>query len=386
MVTTSHRPIRNSVESQAPNVCLSLSGFSSMGSRRDNFELERSVRLCVSPVCSNSKGIGKGEVGKVQDPTSSTLVAEPSLDSSVVGSSLRFFKSSTDWTDNAQAASHERFSQQSHDLQPSRLALVRDRLRDESFSGTSAKRIAGAKRRSTSRVYDAKWHIFTQWCQQENIVPTKISIQRLADFFNFLFDVKSLRPSTISGYRSSISNTLKHFGRNDISTHVALTDLFQFYNRERPVVRSLTPQWSLALVLDSLTKAPYEPLRSASLKFVTLKTVFLLALASARRVSEIHAFSIDPQCFRLTADHLILLTEPGFLAKNQLPHKAPHPIKIKSLSNFDQDSAVLCPVRAVKFYLDATKVRHTACNRLFLSLKGGGVAHRNPQFHDGLLK
>ncbi|KAK6168311.1 hypothetical protein SNE40_021104 [Patella caerulea] len=225
MVTTSHRPIRNSVESQAPNVCLSLSGFSSMGSRRDNFELERSVRLCVSPVCSSSKGIGKGEVGKVQDPTSSTLVAEPSLDSSVVGSSLRFSKSSTDWTDNAQAASHERFSQQSHDLQPSRLALVQDRLRDESFSGTSAKRIAGAKRRSTSRVYDAKWHIFTQWCQQENIVPTKISIQRLADFFNFLFDVKSLRPSTISGYRSSISNTLKHFGRNDISTHVAFDQM-----------------------------------------------------------------------------------------------------------------------------------------------------------------
>ena len=40
------------------------------------------------------------------------------------------------------------------------------------------------------------------------------------------------------------------------------------------VQRSLVPPWNLELVLTSLTKAPYEPLASAPLKFLTLKTVF----------------------------------------------------------------------------------------------------------------
>ena len=35
------------------------------------------------------------------------------------------------------------------------------------------------------------------------------------------------------------------------------------------VQRSLVPPWNLELVLTSLTKAPYEPLASAPLKFLT---------------------------------------------------------------------------------------------------------------------
>ena len=46
-------------------------------------------------------------------------------------------------------------------------------------------------------------------------------------------------------------------------------------------------QWDLGIVLEALSKHPYEPLREASLKHLTLKTVFLLAMASARRCSEL---------------------------------------------------------------------------------------------------
>jgi hypothetical protein len=37
---------------------------------------------------------------------------------------------------------------------------------------------------------------------------------------------------------------------------------------------------------------PFEPMDRASLKFVTLKTVFLVALATAQRRSELHALSM----------------------------------------------------------------------------------------------
>ena len=48
--------------------------------------------------------------------------------------------------------------------------------------------------------------------------------------------------------------------------------------------------WNLSLVLHQLTKAPFEPIKEASLKHLTFKTVFLLALGSGKHRSEIHAW------------------------------------------------------------------------------------------------
>ena len=62
---------------------------------------------------------------------------------------------------------------------------------------------------------------------------------------------------------------------------------------QRPRVTPVLPQWALGIVLEALSKSPYEPLREASLKHLTLKTVFLLAMASAGRRSELQALMFD---------------------------------------------------------------------------------------------
>ena len=46
-------------------------------------------------------------------------------------------------------------------------------------------------------------------------------------------------------------------------------------------------------MLEAQSKPPYEPLREASFKHLTLKTVFLLAMASAGRRSELQALRFD---------------------------------------------------------------------------------------------
>lgn len=66
--------------------------------------------------------------------------------------------------------------------------------------------------------------------------------------------------------------------------------------RPLPVSRSLVPPWDMAVVLEGLKGPPVEPLQGANLKFVSLKAVLLLALASAKRVSDIHALSVHPSC------------------------------------------------------------------------------------------
>ena len=57
----------------------------------------------------------------------------------------------------------------------------------------------------------------------------------------------------------------------------------------------LLPRWDLGIRLEALSKPPYEPLWEASLKHLTLKTVFLLAVASPGRSSELQGLVFDPQ-------------------------------------------------------------------------------------------
>ena len=86
----------------------------------------------------------------------------------------------------------------------------------------------------------------------------------------------------------------------DFGSHPVLSELIKSFAKQRPVDRSLAPKWDLAFVLSHMCKAPFEPLDKASLFHLSVKTVFLVTLAKARRVSEVHAFSIDSDHLRFS--------------------------------------------------------------------------------------
>ncbi len=60
----------------------------------------------------------------------------------------------------------------------------------------------------------------------------------------------------------------------------------------RPPVRSRIPPWDLAMVLDALCRHPFEPIEEISDRHLTLKTVFLLAISSLKRVGDLQALSV----------------------------------------------------------------------------------------------
>ena len=72
-------------------------------------------------------------------------------------------------------------------------------------------------------------------------------------------------------------------------------DMIMSMELQRPRLTPVLLQWDLGIFLEALSKPPYEPLIEASLKHLTLKTVFLLAMASAGRRSELQALVFDPQ-------------------------------------------------------------------------------------------
>ena len=197
----------------------------------------------------------------------------------------------------------------------------------------------------------------------------------VADFLLHLFQEKKCQVSTIKGYRSTISNTLKFKSDNNIGSDPVISELIKSFELQRPVERSLAPKWDLSCVLSSLCSEPYEPLHKASRFHLTLKTVFLLAMATARRVSEIHTFSMDSGHLRFNQSDgsVSLRTQTGFLAKNHLPSVSPDDILVQNLARtvkFNDFNRLLCLVRALKRYLKVTEPIRKNRKRLFLPLKG----------------
>ena len=68
--------------------------------------------------------------------------------------------------------------------------------------------------------------------------------------------------------------------------------LFIFY-QEKPVTKSPVLLWDLRMVLDTLKRKLFEPLFTVDLKVSDVQNNVLLAFASGRRASEIHALDFS---------------------------------------------------------------------------------------------
>lgn len=368
--------ICHSSQPSSTTVCFTSSGSSSLGSRCSVPQLEPHIRLCVPSLHPHSSVSEENQGVKVPSHSDSPLVAPEILVQRSSGPTLGSSSLSTAATRSSLSKRSGNSSRPKHSP-PSRLAFIRHSLRKKRFSSKAAEFVSKARRDSTTAVYNAKWKIFTDWCSRKKVDPVYPSLRRIADFFIFLFEKKNLSVSTIRGYRSMLSQTLSFRKTCTIGTDPILSDLIRSFELKRPVCRSLAPKWNLSCVLWSLTKTPYEPLSEASIKFLSWKTVFLLTLASAKRRSEIHALSVEEGHLRFNSvdDSVSLLCQTGFLAKTQLPSVAPSPFVIPSLSHScggEDTDRLLCPVRALKFYLNRVKNSRGNRKRLFIPLKGKG--------------
>ena len=268
-------------------------------------------------------------------------------------------------------------SQKSDESKPPCLAPRASKIKEQGFSEAVAARIEAPQRKSTRSVYEAKWTIFTKWCDTNQVDFRSPPVKAVADFLMYLFEDRKLQPSTIDGYRSAIADKLGDTPIN-ISKNENLTRLLESFHRDRPKGRRGIPSWNLSLVLHQLTKAPFEPLREAALKHVTFKTVFLLALGSGKRRSEIHAWQHKNIRHQSDWSKVSLFPSPSFLSKNQLAKEGPEsvaPVVIPALAptldkSLKSDRS-LCPVRALRYYLDRTSDLRQHKELVFVSFKKG---------------
>jgi integrase len=198
------------------------------------------------------------------------------------------------------------------------------------------------------------------------------TLPQVLDFLCYLFDDLKLCAGTIEGYRSMLSSVLPLAAGLDIAGNKFIADLLSSFRGQRPSVPKALPDWDIALVLHALTLPPFEPLGDASLKDLTLKTCFLLLLASGRRRSDVHAIDVDRTATRSDGT-MLLYPSRDFVPKTRAAREGNShfsPIKLISLSkdlDLDDPDRFLCPVRSVRFYIERVKHLRGTRKRLFIS-------------------
>ena len=147
-------------------------------------------------------------------------------------------------------------------------------IKEQGFSEAVAARIEAPQRGSTRSIYEAKWTIFTKWCVTNQVDFRAPPVKSVADFLMYLLKTGSysLPPLMVTGQPLLIN--------------------WEIHPLTSARTKILLVSWIVSIETDpkaggeSLTgtsgpaKAPFEPIKGSSLKHLTFKTVFLLALGS----------------------------------------------------------------------------------------------------------
>ena len=167
------------------------------------------------------------------------------------------------------------------------------------------------------------------------------------DFLIHLPRDKGFSLSALKGYRSTINSVLALKGV-DLATSRELSMLFRSFSKSCSPTDLRPPAWDVVLVLQSLMNPPYEPLKTVEERVLAHKALFLIALASAKRVGELHALSHR-------VSHSVGWKEvsfgfiPGFVTKTQdqsSPDQRFESFTVPALpkSSNSPNGRLLCPV------------------------------------------
>ena len=156
------------------------------------------------------------------------------------------------------------------------------------------------------------------------------SVKQVSDFFMYLYQDLNRNPSTIDANRMAIIDSLGPAGLN-ISQSSDLNGLLCSFHRDHPKSSRNLPKWNLSVVLYELTKVPFEPMKDTDLKHLTLKTAFMLALASVKHHSKIHAWVTNNESNLGQWEKVALFPSSDFIAKNQLAREGSQTMSLMTI-------------------------------------------------------
>ena len=323
-------------EQQAPSLSIPKPRSTSSRVQCNSMELEpMESNLHLSPEVADSHS--HQEAPDIQEPRSDhsaslhvgSLVPLHSVENAVPEGTVSR-RSSTEWTSRLREVD--------------RLQFLKE-LYAQDFGHTISDKLSHAYRSGTIRQGESNWRTFQKWLPPD---VTTITARTVMEFLVYLEDDLHLNARTILNYRSRLKQPFQLAFNLDLNSEAfSLLARNQFLSN--PPQRRKTPKWSIDRVLEKLASDDFN-LESTSPQHVLLKTLFLTALASGNRVSELAAISRQGVSF--TVDGATLLTNPEFIFKNQSIRNPLSPtIQFPALEGHSS----LCPVQALKVYIGKTE-------------------------------
>ncbi|XP_041440030.1 uncharacterized protein LOC108708933 isoform X1 [Xenopus laevis] len=271
-------------------------------------DLEISSSICISSSTHDPESNQEGEAGSSKGNSHYTELAQeimvPRTLTSIQGQVLE--STTEERFDNSEGdgiSGLEKTKIDSMDVE--RTALV-----DQGLSKEVVETLLQSRKKSTSSAYERIWKVYDRWCSQKGFSSLQKGIAQILQFLQDGFD-KGLQPNTLRVQVSALSAHL--------NTRLSLEPMVRRFltatKRLRPRVKSFVSPWDLDFVLNRLCKPPFEPLQEIPLKMLTLKTVFLTAITSARRIGEIQALGASDPYIVFFSDKVCLRTLPFFIPK-----------------------------------------------------------------------
>ena len=318
-----------------------------------------SSRSTVRPHCTGS-GEGSAITGVGADSGGSILASAPLVSGPSAGDSLL---PATKEGSSQTAPFPPKPPRASADC----LSYLQRSARHAGFSAAVPRQLTNCRRRSTRVNYQAKWAVYWAWCHRHGHSVSRPTVSKVADFLLYLRRSLSPSYSFIASYRSMLSGVFR-FVLPEISTHFVLHDLLRSFPLEHPLPSSRVLPWDLLRVLHFLRGPPFEPLVSSSLRDLTQKVLFLVSLATARRVGELQAVSREVS---FSGADIFLSYLPEFRAKTESSvNPLPRSFCVRSLMDFVGDlpeELLLCPVRALRHYISRAASVSPRPRSLFVS-------------------
>ena len=348
--STKYRYVCNQAESENNSVLLMENRSSGICSGCAIDFLGKSSNLCVSTTVTYSQTTTSHAELSLSGNTDSAFLAETNMVSSTATavSSSSFQITNPKKLTNSRSGQKDSRTSKSRNVQSDCMEIIDKQLKTKGFSKQSRELLSASWRSGTQKDYKAKFRQFNSWCDQRKIDPYQASLKDCANFLASLYE-KGLKYRTIAGYRSMLSSVLPNIDKTPVGQHPYIIRLLKGVFNSRPPERKLLPEWDLPLVLEMFKKPPFVPTKYARLKYITWKTVFLVAITTFRRCSDLQALRIGEGSVNIQEKGITFLRH-GLAKQDRAGHD-----NSKILVPAFSESKLLDPKRAVYEYLKRTQ-------------------------------
>ena len=181
----------------------------------------------------------------------------------------------------------ERLPQVEHDG----MAHLSASLRDGGVEPEVAGFIHNAWKPSTKVQYATVWRQWTAWCGRKGLNAATPSVVNLLHYLWHLYNERQLAWRTLGGHRSAVATLLQPYAPESLGEDKRVCRFMWATYYSRPPPRKLKSIWDVATVLKHIEA--WGSIEHLSRSRLTQWMVMLLAIASARRVSELCLLRTD---------------------------------------------------------------------------------------------